>query len=94
MNIQQYTRNLMKNYDRNQDGWINMTHLPAFGVYPEVTGRAKDFFQRSSPLGQFVTHEALVAQAVATEVDTNRDGQVGFFEGLAAWVKLGINGLF
>lgn len=94
MHIQEYTRNLMNKYDRNKDGWINMTHLPALGVYPEVTGRAQDFFQRSSPLGQFVTHEALVAQAVANQVDTNRDGRVGFLEGIAAWVKFGINGLF
>ncbi|MEB3330405.1 MAG: EF-hand domain-containing protein [Candidatus Sericytochromatia bacterium] len=92
--IQQYTSNLMKRYDRNRDGWINMTSMPAFGVYPEVTGRAADFFQRSSPIGQFVTHEALVAQAVAEQVDTNRDGRVSFFEGLTAWVKFGINGLF
>ena len=94
MNIQQYTQNLMAKHDRNRDGWVNMTRLPAFGVYPEVTGRAADFFQRSSPVGQFVTHEALVAQAVARDVDTNRDGQVGILEGLMAWVKFGVNGLF
>lgn len=94
MHIQQYTQNLMAKYDRNRDGWINMTSMPAFGVYPEVTGRAADFFQRSSPIGQFVTHEALVGQAVANQVDTNRDGQVGVLEGLMAWVKFGVNGLF
>jgi hypothetical protein len=92
--IHQYTNNLMKRYDRNRDGWINMTSMPAFGVYPEVTGRAADFFQRSSPIGQFVTHEALVAQAVAGQVDTNRDGRISALEGLMAWVKFGINGMF
>ncbi|MEB3196002.1 MAG: EF-hand domain-containing protein [Candidatus Sericytochromatia bacterium] len=94
MRIEQFTRNLMKNYDRNGDGWINMTQIPALGVYSEVDGRARDFFQRSSPIGQFVTHEALVAQAVAHEVDTNRDGHVSFLEGLMAWARFGINGLF
>lgn len=94
MNIQQYTQNLMRKHDRNGDRVINMTSMPVFGIYPEVTGRAADFFQRSSPIGQFVTHEALVGQAVANQVDTNRDGQVGVLEGIMAWVKFGINGMF
>jgi hypothetical protein len=36
----------------------------------------------------------LVHDAVAREVDTNRDGRVGLIEGLKAWREKGINGLF
>jgi hypothetical protein len=94
MHITQYTQNVMKKYDRNGDGWISMVNMPILGQYPEVTGRAADFFQRSSPIGQFATHGALVQNLVANEIDTNHNGDISFFEGLKAWAFKGINGLF
>ena len=94
MHINQYTQNLMNHYDKNRDGWISMVNMPIINQYPEAGGRAGDWFQRTSPIGQFVTHGALVANAVARDVDTNRDGNVSVLEGLIAWAKFGINGLF
>ncbi len=93
MNINKYTNNLMAKYDHNRDGFVVTTGIPYISA-PEVTGRALDFFQRSSPLGQLGTHGVLVAQAVANEVDTNRDGDISLLEGLKAWAFKGINGLF
>lgn len=94
MNINQYTNNLMAKYDTNRDGLIMTSAIPFISPAPEVSGRARDFFVRSCPLGQFGTHGQLVANQVYNEIDTNHNGDISLLEGLKAWLFKGVNGLF
>lgn len=89
--IQAYTQRQMAKYDRNRDGIINLTQLntPFFQVNAEATGRTKDFFQRSAMLGAVCDPYSLY-NGVAREIDTNRDGHIGFFEGVMGWIKTGL----
>lgn len=93
MHIQQYTENIMKRYDRNGNGVLELKPVPILAPVPEVTGRARDFFEQTSPV-RYITERNMLNNAVYNYIDENKDGQVGLLEGIKAWFKFGVNGMF
>lgn len=93
MHIQQYTENIMRKYDRNGNGVLELKPVPILAPVPEVTGKARDFFEATSPV-RYITERNMINNAVYHYIDENKDGNVGLLEGLKAWFKFGVNGLF
>ena len=93
MHIQQYTENLMRKYDRNGNGVLELKPVPILAPVPEVSGKARDFFEATSPV-RYITERNMINNAVYQYIDENKDGNVGLLEGIKAWIKFGVNGLF
>lgn len=94
--VQAFVQRTMQRMDRNHNGFIEMFADPSGKIEgakskQKSEGKAFDFLAAADvyPTDRYVSIQELHT-AVASKIDTNQDGKIGFMERMKAFFKYGL----